>query len=152
MKITKSELKEMIREALREELAKTKRPLKEAVPTTASAIINRYNNNVADHILELEHEKAFNDAEWYEDEWYVLENVKVDPDYFMLIMDRPVESDIDAEAIINYALGDIVSAKLHGYDYSESGINTDFDYACSEGGIVTDPESNEIYVERWVIA
>ncbi len=31
MKITKSELKEMIREALREELSKVKRPLKEAV-------------------------------------------------------------------------------------------------------------------------
>ena len=135
MKITKSELKEMIREALREELSKTKRPLKEAAPTTASAIINRYNDNVADHILELEHEKAFSDAEWFEDEWYTLEDVRVNPDYYVLIMDRPVESIQDAEAIINYAFGFI--------------NNTD--EAFSEGGIVQDEGSNEIYVETWVV-
>ena len=137
MKITKSELKEMIREALREELAKTKRSLKEAAPTTASAIINRYNNNVADHILELEHEKAFNDAEWFEDAWYVLENVKVDPDYFVLVMDRPVESIQDAEAIISYA-------------FSPANI-VNIEEAMSEGGVVQDETSNELYVERWVV-
>ena len=137
MKITKSELKEMIREALREELAKNNKVLKEAAPTTASAIINRYNNNVADHILELEHEKAFNDVEWFEDEWYALENVKVDPDYFVLVMDRPVESIQDAEAIISYA-------------FSPANI-VNIEEAMSEGGVVQDETSNELYVERWVI-
>ena len=137
MKITKSELKEMIREALREELAKSKRPLKEAAPTTASAIINRYNDNVADHILELEHEKAFNDAEWFEDEWYVLENVKVASDYFVLVMDRPVETIQDAEAIISYAFSPANIANIED--------------AMSDGGVVQDETSNELYVERWVI-
>ena len=138
MKITKSELKEMIRKALREELAKAKRPLKEAVaPTTASAIINRYNDNVADHILELEHENAFADAEWFEDEWYVLESVKVEPDYFVLVMDRPVESIRDAEAIISYAFSPANIANIED--------------AMSDGGVVQDETSNELYIERWVI-
>jgi hypothetical protein len=137
MKLTKSELKEMIRGVLREELSRSKRTLKEAAPTTASAIINRYNDNVADHILELEHEKAFNDAEWFENEWYILENVKVDPDYFILVMDRPVETIQDAEAIISYAFSpaNIVNIKE----------------AMSEGGVVQDESSNELYIERWVI-
>ena len=137
MKITKTELMEMIREALREELSRAKRPLKEAAPTTTSAIINRYNNNVADHIRELEHEKAFNDAEWFEDEWYALENVEVYSDYFVLVMDRPIESIQDAEAIISYAFNpaNIVNIKK----------------AMSEGGVVQDETSNEIYVERWVV-
>ena len=138
MKITKSELKEMIHEALREELSRAKRPLKEAAPTTASEIINRYNDNVADHIIELEHEKAFNDAEWFEYEWYVLENVKVDPDYFVLVMDRPVESIQDAEAIISYA-------------FSPANI-VNIEEAMSEGGVVQDSTSNELYIERWVVS
>ena len=137
MKITKSELMEMIREALREELARTKQPLKEAIPTTTRAIINRYDNNVADHISELEHEKAFNDAEWFEDEWYALENVEVYPDHFVLMMDRPVESIQDAEAIISYA-------------FSPANI-VNIEEAMSEGGVVYDEDDNQIYVEHWVV-
>lgn len=92
---------------------------------------------MADHIVELEHEKAFTDAEWFEDGWYIMTDVKVTPDYFMLIMDRPVESDTDAEAIISYAFGPARVANFYE--------------AMSEGGVVTDPTSNEIYVEHWVI-
>ena len=116
---------------------KIKNPLKEAAPTTASAIIRRYEDNLADHILELEHEMAFADAEWFEDEWYTLENVKVDPDYFILVMDRPVESIQDAEAIISYA-------------FSPANI-VNIEEAMSEGGVVQDETSNELYIERWVI-
>lgn len=113
----------------------TEDKLTEAVTKTASEIICRYEDNVADHIVELEHEKAFADAEWFEDEWYILEDVKVNPDYYILVMDRPVESLQDAEAIINYAFGFI--------------NNTD--EAFSEGGIVQDEGSNELYVEAWVV-
>ena len=65
-KITKSELKEMIKEALREELSKVprNRRLKEAaVARTSRDIVMNYEKNVAEHIMELEHEKAFSDAE-----------------------------------------------------------------------------------------
>jgi hypothetical protein len=115
----------------------TDEPLTEAAPTTARAIINRYNDNVADHILELEHENAFEDAEWFEDGWYTLENVEVEPDYYKLIVDRPIESDVDAEAIIAYAFE---PANIVGMDE-----------AMSEGGVVYDEGDNWIYVERWVI-
>ena len=139
-KITKSELKQMIREALREELAKTnkiKRRLKEAaVVRTANSIIRCYESNVADHILELEHESAFSDAEWFEDEWYTIENVIVDPNYYTLVMDRPIESIEDAELIINYAFGNML------YNIEE---------AMMDGGVVQDPSSNELYVEWWVV-
>lgn len=113
------------------------RSLKEAVPTTTHEIMNRYQDNVADHIVELEHEKAFEDAEWFENGWYVLENVEVYPDYYKLIVDRPIESDIDAEAIISYAFepANIVS----------------MDEAMSEGGVVYDDGDNWIYIERWVV-
>ena len=107
----------------------------EAVAKTASEIIRRYEDNVAGHIVELEHENAFYDAEWFEDEWYILEDVKVNPDHYILVMDRPVESTQDAEAIINYAFGFITNA----------------DEAFSEGGIVQDEGSNEIYIETWVV-
>lgn len=149
--MTKGELKQMIREILHEELAsskhiieatgtrtKVKRSLKEAAGTTTREIIKRYNNNVADHILELEHEKAFADAEWFEDEWYMLEDVKIDPDYYILVLDRPVESLQDAEAIINYAFGPAANI-------------ANFMDAVSEGGVVQDETSTELYVERWVI-
>ena len=109
--------------------------LTEAAAKTTREIIRRYEDNVADHIVELEHEKAFYDAEWFEDEWYILEDVKINPDYYVLVMDRPVESIQDAEAIINYAFGFI--------------NNTD--EAFSEGGIVQDEGSNELYVETWVV-
>lgn len=131
----KSELRQMIREMLKEELSKSKK-LKEAAPTTASEIINRYDRNVADHILELEHEEAFDDAEWFEDEWYTLNKVDVQPDYYTLVMDRPVESIVDAELIINYAF---------------DRMTTDIYDAMSDGGIVQDEGSNEIYIERWVV-
>ena len=136
-KITKTELKQLIREALHEELSKTRR-LKEAVSAgrTRDSIMRTYENNIADHIVELEHEKAWADAEWYEDGWYTLEDVRVDPNYYMLIMDRPVESDQDAEMIINYAFDNML---VH------------IDDAMSEGGIVQDETSNELYVERWVV-
>ena len=137
MKITKSELKEMIREALREELSKSRKRLKESAPMNANEIIRRYESNVAYHIRELEDENEFNDAEWFEDEWYVLTDVKVAPDYFTLIMDRPVETIFDTEAIINYAFGPKNIGNIED--------------AMSEGGVVQDPSSNEIYVERWVI-
>jgi hypothetical protein len=112
--------------------------LTEAAPTTTKAIINRYNDNVADHILELEHEKAFADAEWFEYEWYVLENVEVEPDYYQLTMDRPIESTQNAEAIISYAFGPNANIA----NISE---------AMSEGGIVFENSENWIYVERWVV-
>lgn len=132
----KSELREMIREVLKEELSKAKKSLTEAILRSASDIISHYDSNVADHILELEHEKAFSDAEWFEDEWYTLVDVRIQPDYYTLIMDRPVESIQDAELIINYAFDN---------------ITTNFDEAMSDGGIVHDADSNEIYVERWVV-
>lgn len=111
--------------------------LKEAAPVTASSIISRYNNNVADHILELEHEKEFNDAEWFEDNWYVLQDVEVHPNYYKLIVDRSIDSDIDAEAIISYAF--------------EPATIVGMDEAMSEGGVVYDQGGNWIYVERWVV-
>jgi hypothetical protein len=130
----KSELRQMIREVLREELAVHKKALKEAIGTTANEIINRYDNNVADHIAELEHEKAFADAAYFEEEWYTLTDVKINPDYYILIMDKPVD-DADVELIISYAFDAAI----------------DVADAMSDGGIVQDSESNEIYVERWVI-
>lgn len=130
----KSELRQMIREVLREELAAHKKALKEAIGTTANEIINRYDNNVADHIAELEHEKAFADAAYFEEEWYTLTDVKINPDYYILIMDKPVD-DADVELIISYAFD----------------ADIDVADAMSDGGIVQDSESNEIYVERWVI-
>lgn len=137
MKITKSELKEMIREALREELSKAKRHLKEAqVIRTADSIKRRYETNVADHIVELEHEKAYADAEWYEDKWYTLEDVTMDGNSYTLVMDRPVESVEDAELIINYAFDRML-------------VRTDD--AMMDGGIVQDPSSNELYIEWWVV-
>ena len=130
----KSEFRQMIREILHEELAANKKALKEAIGTTANEIINRYDNNVADHIAELEHEKAFADAAYFEEEWYTLTDVKITPDYYMLIMDKPVDA-ADVELIISYAFDTPV----------------DVADAMSEGGIVQDSESNEIYIERWVI-
>jgi hypothetical protein len=113
--------------------------LKEAAGKTADEIINRYQNNVADHILELEHEKAFKDAEWFENDWYVLENVEINPDHhYTLRVDRPIESDQDAEAIINYAFGpDAIAVNMYE--------------AMSEGGVVYDKGDNWIYIENWVI-
>lgn len=111
--------------------------LKEAVPTTTREIMNRYQDNVANHIVELEHEKAFEDAEWFENGWYVLESVEVYPDYYKLIVDRPIETDIDAEAIIGYAFE---PANIIGMDE-----------AMSEGGVVYDEGGNWIYIERWVV-
>ena len=136
MKITKSELKSMIREALREELTKSKRSIKEAVAKSASEIMRLYGDNVADHILELKHEKAFKDAKWFETKWYTLVDVKVHPDYYVLVMDRPVESLAHAELIINYAFDN---------------MTTNFMDAMSDGGIVQDEDSVELYVERWVV-
>jgi hypothetical protein len=52
----------------------------------------------------------------------------------MLIMDKPVK-DSDVELIISYAFDVLV----------------DVADAMSEGGIVQDASSNEIYVERWVV-
>ena len=137
MKITKTELKEMIREALREELSKAK-TLKEAAPAarTCDSIMRTYENNVADHIVELEHEKAYADAEWYEDEWYTLEDVVMDGNSYTLIMDRPVESIEDAEMIINYAFNN---------------MQVNFSEAMMDGGIVQSDDSNELYVEWWVV-
>ena len=137
MKITKSELKNMIREALREEFSKT-RPLKEAASAgrTRDSIMRTYENNIADHIVELEHEKAYADAEWYEDEWYTLEDVRVDANSYTLIVDRPIESLEDAELIINYAFDNML--------YS-------FDEAMMDGGIIQSDDSNELYVEWWVV-
>ena len=136
MKITKSELKNMIRECLREELSKTRQLKEAAVVRTADSIKHRYETNVAEHIVELEHEKAFSDAEWYEDEWYTLEDVRVDANSYTLIMDRPIESLEDAELIINYAFDNML--------YS-------FDEAMMDGGIVQDESSNELYIEWWVV-
>jgi hypothetical protein len=131
----KSELRQMIREVLKEELSATReKALKESTVPAASAIIQRYDNNVTDHIVELEHERAFADAAYFEEEWYELKDVTVDPDYYMLIMDKPVK-DSDVELIISYAFDVLV----------------DVADAMSEGGIVQDASSNEIYVERWVV-
>ena len=66
-----------------------------------------------------------------------MENVEVHPDYYKLIVDRPIESDIDAEAIIGYAFEPANIASM--------------DEAMSEGGVVYDDGDNWIYVERWVI-
>ena len=121
----------------------TKRPgvseaLKEAAPVTRTreSIMRTYENNVADHVVELEHEKAFADAEWYEDEWYTLEDVAMDGNSYTLIMDRPVETLEDAELIINYAFNNML---------------VKFSEAMMDGGIVQDASSNELYVEWWVV-
>jgi hypothetical protein len=111
--------------------------IKEAIGKTANEIINRYQDNVADHILELEHEKEFVNAEWFEDEWYILENVEVEPDYYQLIMDRPIKSIENADAIINYAFGPNVVFNILD--------------VMSEGGVVFENNENWIYVERWVV-
>lgn len=127
--------KEVLEQAkkLHEELIHQK-ALKESKSETAQEIIDCYDNNVADHIIELEHEKAFADAEWYEEEWYKLLNVKIDPNYYTLIMDKPVEFK-DIELIISYAFNTLVNVPD----------------AMSEGGIVQDNEDTELYIERWVI-
>lgn len=111
--------------------------IKEAIGKTANEIINRYQDNVADHILELEHEKEFVNAEWFEDEWYILENVEVEPDYYQLTMDRPIKSIENADAIINYAFGPNVVFNILD--------------VMSEGGVVFENNENWIYVERWVV-
>lgn len=91
-KITKSELKQMIREALREELSRTKRPIKESYDTKEYMVTYRLTTWPSSYV----NTELFLDAEDEFDAREVFLDYMLDPDnYYDEGDDMPTEDEIE---------------------------------------------------------
>lgn len=154
MKITKSELKEMIRECLREELSNTKRALKEAAVVSDKdayvaysvydgseyQLLNIFTDATAATKDFTEVQVPFFLTGFQPDESsFVLAYTKLsDADYNLLASDA---DDYEKEDLLREIDNDPATAELHHIDGS---INNDFvQFYCDEYGIPFDPDYDE---------
>ena len=115
--------------------------LTEAVSFGIDSIYEKYEDAVTNHFFELKDQENEEEADaWYEN-WYDLKDVKRTDHGFELTLDKPLpeanEDQEDGLQVLAYAFG--------------ANMLNATDEHWSEGGIVTTPNENVIYVEDWVL-